>query len=211
MSFSELGISKWLLKTLDDCKILSPTEVQKACIKPTLEGRDILACSKTGSGKTASFALPILERLAEDPYGVFAVVLTPTRELASQIADQFKLFGTNMNVRVELVTGGMDQNKQTLMLSEKPHVIVATPGRLAELLSSTNLRLNKVKFFVMDEADRLLDTEDGDFGEDLTKIVEKLPENRQTLMYSATLSETIQQAQAQASKEPFFLASRRAR
>jgi len=174
-------------------------------------GRDILACSKTGSGKTASFALPILERLAEDPYGVFAVVLTPTRELASQIADQFKLFGTNMNVRVELVTGGMDQNKQTLMLSEKPHVIVATPGRLAELLSrfvsislccltflrSTNLRLNKVKFFVMDEADRLLDTEDGDFGEDLTKIVEKLPENRQTLMYSATLSETIQQAQAQ--------------
>lgn len=204
MSFSELGISKWLLKTLDDCKILSPTEVQKACIKPTLEGRDILACSKTGSGKTASFALPILERLAEDPYGVFAIVLTPTRELASQIADQFKLFGTNMNVRVELVTGGMDQNKQTLMLSEKPHVIVATPGRLAELLSSTNLRLNKVKFFVMDEADRLLDTEDGDFGEDLTKIVEKLPENRQTLMYSATLSQTIQQAQAQASKEPFF-------
>ena len=102
-------------------------------------GRDILACSKTGSGKTASFALPILERLAEDPYGVFAVVLTPTRELASQIADQFKLFGTNMNVRVELVTGGMDQNRQTLLLSEKPHVIVATPGRLAELLSRFKL------------------------------------------------------------------------
>lgn len=112
MSFEELGISPWLLKTLVDCKLDSPTEVQAACIKPTLDGQDILACAKTGSGKTAAFALPILEKLSIDPYGVFAVVLTPTRELASQIADQFKLFGTNMKVRVELVTGGMDQTQQ---------------------------------------------------------------------------------------------------
>ena len=112
MSFEELGISSWLQKTLIDCKISEPTPVQCACIEPALEGRDVLACAKTGSGKTAAFALPILEKLALDPYGVFAVVLTPTRELASQIADQFKLFGTNMKVRVELVTGGIDQTTQ---------------------------------------------------------------------------------------------------
>merc|ERR1711892_1307812 len=85
---------------LAECAITAPTEVQRACIQPTLEGRDILACSKTGSGKTAAFALPILEKLAEDPYGVFGVVLTPTRELALQISEQFKLFGKGVNVRV---------------------------------------------------------------------------------------------------------------
>ena len=85
MGFSELGISSWLIKTLSECAITEPSEVQKAAIGPTLEGRDILACSKTGSGKTASFALPILEKLAQDPYGVYAVVLTPTRELALKL------------------------------------------------------------------------------------------------------------------------------
>ena len=87
-------------------------------MQPTLEGRDILACSKTGSGKTAAFALPILEKLAEDPYGVFCVVLTPTRELALQISEQFKLFGKGMNVRVELVTGGMDSTTQSVSLTQ---------------------------------------------------------------------------------------------
>jgi len=204
MSFSELGISPWLIKTLDDCGLKNPTPVQSECIVPTLEGRDILACSKTGSGKTASFALPILQKLSEDPYGVFCVVLTPTRELASQIADQFKLFGTNLKVRVELVTGGQDQTKQSVLLSDLPHIIVATPGRLADLIKSTDLRLNKVKFFVMDEADRLLDREDGDYHDDLQIIIQKLPKSRQTLMYSATLSETIAEAREHASREPFF-------
>ena len=101
------------------------------------KGRDILACSKTGSGKTAAFALPILEKLAEDPYGVFAVVLTPTRELALQISEQFKLFGKGVNVRVELITGGMDSTTQSVNLTQLPHIIVATPGRLADLLRST--------------------------------------------------------------------------
>ena len=96
-----------------------------------------MACSKTGSGKTAAFALPILEKLAEDPYGVFAVVLTPTRELALQISEQFKLFGKGVNVRVELITGGMDSTTQSVNLTQLPHIIVATPGRLADLLRST--------------------------------------------------------------------------
>jgi len=206
MSFGDLGISEWLLKTLKECGITEPSPVQLACIGPTLEGKDILACSKTGSGKTASFALPILQKLSEDPYGVFGVVLTPTRELALQISDQFKLFGVNLNVRVELVTGGVDSTNQSVSLTELPHIIVATPGRLADLLRSTDLRLNKVKFFVMDEADRLLDRDDGDFTDDLATIIEKLPssEKRQTLMYSATLSETITEAREQASTAPFF-------
>ena len=174
--------------------------------KTFYQGRDILACSKTGSGKTAAFALPILEKLAEDPYGVFGVVLTPTRELALQISEQFKLFGKGVNVRVELVTGGMDSTAQSVSLTQLPHIIVATPGRLADLLRSTDLRLNKVKFFVMDEADRLLDREDGDFTADLGEIMEKLPprEKRQTLMFSATLSETITEARSCATQEPFF-------
>jgi len=206
MSFGDLGISEWLLKTLKECGITEPSPVQSACIGPTLDGKDILACSKTGSGKTASFALPILQKLSEDPYGVFCVVLTPTRELALQISDQFKLFGVNLNVRVELVTGGVDSTNQSVSLTELPHIIVATPGRLADLLRSTDLRLNKVKFFVMDEADRLLDRDDGDFTDDLATIIEKLPssEKRQTLMYSATLSETITEARQQASTAPFF-------
>jgi len=206
MSFGDLGISEWLLKTLKECGITEPSPVQSACIGPTLDGKDILACSKTGSGKTASFALPILQKLSEDPYGVFCVVLTPTRELALQISDQFKLFGVNLNVRVELVTGGVDSTNQSVSLTELPHIIVATPGRLADLLRSTDLRLNKVKFFVMDEADRLLDRDDGDFTDDLATIIEKLPssEKRQTLMYSATLSETITEAREQASTAPFF-------
>lgn len=206
MSFGDLGISEWLLKTLKECGITEPSAVQSACIGPTLDGKDILACSKTGSGKTASFALPILQKLSEDPYGVFGVVLTPTRELALQISDQFKLFGINLNVRVELVTGGVDSTNQSVSLTELPHIIVATPGRLADLLRSTDLRLNKVKFFVMDEADRLLDRDDGDFTDDLATIIEKLPpsEKRQTLMYSATLSETISEAREQASTAPFF-------
>ena len=118
MTFEDLGLSKWLVKTLSDCAITSPTDVQSATMQPTLEGRDILACSKTGSGKTAAFALPILEKLAEDPYGVFCVVLTPTRELALQISEQFKLFGKGMNVRVELVTGGMDSTTQSVSLTQ---------------------------------------------------------------------------------------------
>ena len=112
----------------------------------------------------------------------------------------------NLNVRVELVTGGVDSTNQSVSLTELPHIIVATPGRLADLLRSTDLRLNKVKFFVMDEADRLLDRDDGDFTDDLATIIEKLPksEKRQTLMYSATLSETITEAREQASTAPFF-------
>jgi len=206
MTFADIGLSKWLIKTLTECAITSPTDVQNATIEPTLEGRDILACSKTGSGKTAAFALPILEKLAEDPYGVFAVVLTPTRELALQISEQFKLFGKGVNVRVELITGGMDSTTQSVNLTQLPHIIVATPGRLADLLRSTDLSLNKVKFFVMDEADRLLDREDGDFTDDIGEIMAKLPprEKRQTLMYSATLSETIEEARSMATTEPFF-------
>ena len=204
--FTELGISEWLVSTLKEIGITKPTEVQSACIEPALNGRDVLACSKTGSGKTAAFALPVLQKLSEDPYGVFCVVLTPTRELALQISEQFKIFGDGINVRVELVTGGVDTTSQSMQLTELPHIIVATPGRLADLLRSTELRLNKVKYFVMDEADRLLDREDGDFTEDLSDIMAKLPssEKRQTLMFSATLSETITEAREQAKTEPFF-------
>ncbi|KAJ2356310.1 putative RNA helicase, partial [Coemansia sp. RSA 2611] len=113
-AFRELGLDQWLVDSLGAMAITQPTEIQRACIKPTLEGRDIIGGAKTGSGKTAAFALPILQKLSEDPYGVFALVLTPTRELAYQIADQFNVLGKGVNIKVTVAIGGVDMMTQAL-------------------------------------------------------------------------------------------------
>jgi superfamily II DNA/RNA helicase len=125
-----------------------------------LSGKDTLGCAETGSGKTAAFALPILHKLSQDPYGVFAVVLTPTRELAVQIAEQFEVFGAPLALRCELVIGGLNMAKQALALQRRPHVIVATPGRLRHHLSAASPPdLSTCRSLVLDEADRLLTVE----------------------------------------------------
>eukprot|EP00316_Scyphosphaera_apsteinii_P004306 CAMPEP_0119349990 /NCGR_PEP_ID=MMETSP1333-20130426/109831_1 /TAXON_ID=418940 /ORGANISM="Scyphosphaera apsteinii, Strain RCC1455" /LENGTH=512 /DNA_ID=CAMNT_0007362597 /DNA_START=170 /DNA_END=1708 /DNA_ORIENTATION=- len=179
-----------------------PTPIQQACIGPTLQGRDVLGSAETGSGKTAAFALPIIQALSNDPYGVFAVVLSPARELASQIADQFAAFGAPMPVRVSVVVGGVDMMQQALELAQRPHVVVGTPGRLADHMQSgtTGSVLRKVRFLVIDEADRLL--EQG-FSSDLEQIISALPKRRQTLLYSATMSSALQRLQALALASPF--------
>lgn len=143
-SFSDLGLSKPLLETLTQLKYTTPTQIQAECIIPALEGRDIIGLAPTGSGKTAAFALPILQRLWDNPQGLFALVLSPTRELAYQISAQFDALGASMGVRTVVIVGGDDDRvQQAVKLAKKPHVVVATPGRLHDHLKSTkgfNLR-----------------------------------------------------------------------
>ncbi|KAJ2826529.1 putative RNA helicase, partial [Coemansia sp. 'formosensis'] len=189
-AFRELGLDQWLVDALGAMAITQPTEIQRACIKPTLEGRDIIGGAKTGSGKTAAFALPILQKLSEDPFGVFALVLTPTRELAYQIADQFNVLGKGVNVKVTVAIGGVDMMTQALELARRPHIVVATPGRLADHIeSSANaIHLQRVRYLVLDEADRLLtDT----FAPDLATIMDAIPRRRQTLLFTATMTQSI--------------------
>ncbi|KAI9598504.1 P-loop containing nucleoside triphosphate hydrolase protein [Syncephalis fuscata] len=189
-SFTELGVQPWLVAALNSMAIRKPTEIQRACIPPTLQGRTVIGGARTGSGKTAAFAIPILQKLAEDPYGVFAVILTPTRELAFQIADQFDALGKGVNLKLCVTVGGIDMMKQALELARRPHIIVATPGRLADHIQSSSgaVHLTRTQFLVLDEADRLLTPS---FASDLNVIMDQLPRNRQTMLYTATLTEAI--------------------
>ncbi|RUS25425.1 hypothetical protein BC938DRAFT_472191 [Jimgerdemannia flammicorona] len=218
VSFAELGLNDWLVDSLRAMSIRAPSEIQSACIPPILAGRDVIGGAKTGSGKTAAFALPILQKLSEDPYGVFALVLTPTRELAFQIAEQFRVLGKSINVKESVVVGGLgtysgvqktppssptctnpihtahlpptDMMKQALDLSRRPHIIIATPGRLRDhIQSSPNaVHLSRLRFLVLDEADRLLSST---FASDLETILSHVPSKRQTLLFTATMTESI--------------------
>ncbi|KIM68588.1 hypothetical protein SCLCIDRAFT_104941 [Scleroderma citrinum Foug A] len=170
--------------------IHTPTEVQAACIPPLLSGRDCIGHAKTGSGKTIAFALPILQKLSVDPYGIFALVLTPTRELAFQISEQFAVLGSAIGVRTSVVVGGMDMITQALELETRPHVVVATPGRVVDHLqsSSGNWDLSRIKFLVLDEADRLLAPS---FAPELAYLFQCLPTDRQTCLFTATLTPAV--------------------
>lgn len=203
-SFEQFKFSHWLVKQCSAVGMNKPTEIQINCIPAILKGQDCIGCAKTGSGKTAAFALPILQKLSEDPYGIFALVLTPTRELAFQIGDQFKALGKPIQLRVTVITGGRDYIQQGQDLTEKPHILISTPGRLADLLENTDtFNLNKIKFLVLDEADRLL-TDFGDFAEQMEPIFKRIPTQRQTLLFSATMSDTFKELQRSAMTEPFF-------
>ncbi|XP_017529984.3 probable ATP-dependent RNA helicase DDX49 isoform X1 [Manis javanica] len=203
--FAELGLSSWLVEQCRQLGLKQPTPVQLGCIPVILEGRDCLGCAKTGSGKTAAFVLPILQKLSEDPYGIFCLVLTPTRELAYQIAEQFRVLGKPLGLKDCIIVGGMDMVTQALELSRKPHVVIATPGRLADhLRSSSTFSIKKIHFLVMDEADRLLEQGCTDFTVDLEAILAAVPARRQTLLFSATLTDTLRELRGLAANQPFF-------
>ncbi|KAJ8728760.1 hypothetical protein PYW07_006456 [Mythimna separata] len=190
--FAELGVKTWLIKQLFSLGIRSPTPIQKACISQILAGEDCIGAAKTGSGKTFAFALPILQHLAEDPYGIFALVLTPTHELAYQIADQFSILGQPLKLRVCIVTGGSDQLEESLKLAKRPHIVVAMPGRLADHITGCDtFSLKKVKYLVLDEADRLFSES---FQDDLETIFNALPAKRQNLLFSATITEDVRES-----------------
>lgn len=198
--FTKLGLKNWLEKQCQSLGMSKPTPVQTNCVPAILAGKDCIGCAKTGSGKTAAFALPILDKLSDDPYGIFALVLTPTRELAFQIKDQFSAIGAHINVRVSVVIGGLDMMVQSQELARQPHVVVATPGRLADHISSGDgLKLDKIKFLVLDEADRLFEP---CFEPDLATIFSSLPTKRQTLLFSATLTDSIEELKQMSPSPP---------
>ena len=202
--FQSFELSKWIVESCNSMGMTRPTPVQLECIPQILKGRNCVACAQTGSGKTATFAIPILQHLSKDPYGVFAVVITPTRELAMQIADQFRALGAPMKIRVAVTIGGLSALSQSLEINQRPHVIVATPGRLAAHIDSASPpNLKATRYLVLDEADRLLD---GGFREDLRTIVDALPKKRQTLLFSATMGGSVRRTAIGESKsvpDPF--------
>eukprot|EP00933_Yihiella_yeosuensis_P053224 TRINITY_DN5140_c3_g1_i1.p1 TRINITY_DN5140_c3_g1~~TRINITY_DN5140_c3_g1_i1.p1 ORF type:complete len:576 (+),score=115.46 TRINITY_DN5140_c3_g1_i1:73-1728(+) len=192
MVFSQLGLSRWLVEACGKLGMHHPTDIQAMCIPPVLAGKTVAGNAKTGSGKTACYCLPILHHLSKDPYGVYALILIPVRELAFQITESFKALGQGINVQVGEIVGGRDFSIQSQMIADRKHVLVATPGRLADLLRGDYAlaqAFRKLKVFVMDEADQLLTST---FEEPLLEIMNVLPKERQTLFFSATITRCIE-------------------
>ena len=194
-TFSELKLIAPLERALTEQNYRTPTPIQAQTIPEALEGTDVLGCAQTGTGKTAAFALPILDFLGGDyrpalPGRPQALVLAPTRELAIQIGESFRTYGKYVKLRTGLVFGGVNPNKQIQEMKRGVHVLVATPGRLLDLMQQGFIDLNQLEVFVLDEADRMLDM---GFLPDLKKIMAKLPKDRQSLFFSATMPPKIQQ------------------
>lgn len=204
MTFSNLKLIKPLITALDKMGYSVPTPIQEQSIPHLLEGRDIFGCAQTGTGKTAAFALPILQLLEtkKDPAArrtIKALVLAPTRELALQISDNFKMYSNNLNITHTTVFGGVSQVHQVKDLRRGVDVLIATPGRLLDLMNQGFIKLNDIEFFVLDEADRMLDM---GFINDIKKVIAKLPVKRQTMFFSATVSPDIMKLASSLLKNP---------
>ncbi|MGE5475587.1 MAG: DEAD/DEAH box helicase [Bacteroidales bacterium] len=193
MTFTELGLAEPLIRALDAEGYSHPTPIQAQAIPHLVEGRDVLGIAQTGTGKTAAFALPILHRLDADrrraaPRSARVLILTPTRELAVQIGEGFAAYGKNIRFRRTVIFGGVGQVPQVQAVAGGVDVLVATPGRLIDLMDQGHLTLNSVEFLVLDEADRMLDM---GFIHAVRKIAAKLPKKRQTLLFSATMPDSV--------------------
>lgn len=200
VTWKDLGLVDTLCKTCLDLKWKEPTRIQQEAIPLTLQGKDVIGLAETGSGKTAAFALPILQALLENPQRYFALILTPTRELAFQISEQFDALGSSMGVKSVVLVGGMDMHAQGMILEKKPHIIIATPGRLVDHLENTKgFNLRQLKFLVMDEADRILNM---DFEVEVDKILRVIPRERRTLLFSATMTKKVQKLQRASLRNP---------
>ncbi len=191
MTFNELHLIDPLLEAVRKAGYETPTPIQKATIPLVLEGRDVLGCAQTGTGKTAAFALPILQRLTGTDAGgrggkkpIRALVIAPTRELAIQISESFDTYGAGLPFKNCVICGGVRQNRQIERLKEGVDILVATPGRLNDLIGQGFIRLGQIEIFVLDEADRMLDM---GFINDIRRILHYIPKTRQTLFFSATL------------------------
>ncbi|KAG5326536.1 DDX47 helicase, partial [Acromyrmex heyeri] len=200
ITWKDLGLVDTLCKTCLDLKWKDPTRIQQEAIPLTLQGKDVIGLAETGSGKTAAFALPILQALLENPQRYFALILTPTRELAFQISEQFDALGSSIGVKTVVLVGGMDMHAQGMILEKKPHIIIATPGRLVDHLENTKgFNLRQLKFLVMDEADRILNM---DFEVEVDKILRVIPRERRTLLFSATMTKKVQKLQRASLRNP---------
>ncbi len=194
-SFESFGLRPEILRAVAEKNYSIPTPIQEKAIPLVLEGKDLIGCAQTGTGKTAAFALPILARLQESPWKergrrpIRTLVLTPTRELASQIAESFGAYGRYTGLKHAIVFGGVNQHAQVQALQRGIDILVATPGRLLDLMSQGFVNLRTVETFVLDEADRMLDM---GFIHDIRRIIDQLPGKRQTLFFSATMPGEIQ-------------------
>ena len=190
--FDDLDLSQPLLDAIRREGYVHPTPIQSRAIPPALAGRDLLGCAQTGTGKTAAFALPILQYLLDNPprrrSAIRTLVLTPTRELAAQVRESFVTYGRDTRVRSVVIFGGVGQRPQEVALRRGPEILVATPGRLLDLMQQGFISLEHVEVFVLDEADRMLDM---GFIHDIKKVVAALPTERQTLFFSATMPNDI--------------------
>ena len=203
-NFKQLNLIGPLQRALSEQDYLTPTPIQAKTLPAAIDGADVLGCAQTGTGKTAAFALPILNWLGPNPgkprqKRPLTLVLAPTRELAIQIGDSFRKYGKHLRVNVSIVFGGVSQRNQVRDLQRGVHVLVATPGRLLDLMSQGHVHLDELEIFVLDEADRMLDM---GFLPDLKRIIKELPEERQSLFFSATLPPNIKELAGQLLFEP---------
>ena len=194
MTFNELNLIEPILKALETEGYTNPTPIQEQAIPILLQGKDLLGCAQTGTGKTAAFAIPILQMLHKQhaeraPKVIKTLILTPTRELAIQIGESFANYGRGLHLRHTVIFGGVPQGAQVQALRAGVEILIATPGRLLDLMSQGYINFNNISIFVLDEADRMLDM---GFIHDVKKVVAKLPIKRQTLFFSATMPPEIQ-------------------
>ena len=206
MTFKELNLSAPLLRAVQEAGYETPSPIQAAAIPPVLAGRDLMGCAQTGTGKTAAFALPMLDRLtANAPRrkgAVRALILTPTRELALQIGESFEAYGKYLKLRSTVIFGGVGQAPQVEALKKGVDILIACPGRLNDLIGQGFIDLSALEIFVLDEADRMLDM---GFVHDVKKVIAKLPAQRQNLMFSATMPAEIEQLAAGILHDPAFV------
>lgn len=194
LSFEKLNLIEPLLKALNNSGYTSPTPIQQQAIPAILAQRDLLGCAQTGTGKTAAFALPLIQlmhqqRAVQKVKGIRALVLAPTRELAIQVADNFGKYGKHTGIRHTAIFGGVSQHQQTQVLRRGVDVLIATPGRLLDLCVQGHISLQHIQYLVLDEADRMLDM---GFINDIRKILSRIPEKRQTIFFSATMPNEVQ-------------------
>ena len=200
-SFETFGLSDPLLKDLARIGFATPTPIQEKALPPALDGRDILGCAQTGTGKTAAFVIPMVERLAGSPEGPpRGLILAPTRELAYQIQETIDQIGRSLRVYATTVVGGADVQAQLRGLKQHPEIIVATPGRLLDLMWDGHIDLREVEVVVLDEADRMLDM---GFADQLNQIIDALPPGRQSFLYSATLPTDLEELARMSLQDPF--------
>src|SRR3981189_2893792 len=203
-SFQDFGLADPISRALKEENYLTPTPIQAQTIPIALTGRDVVGIAQTGTGKTAAFALPILHRILENrvkpqPKACRVLVLSPTRELSSQILESFNAYGRHMRLTSALAIGGVPMGRQVRSVMQGVEVMVATPGRLLDLVQSNGLRLGQVEFLVLDEAESILDM---DFINDIRKIVSKLPGNQQTQYLARTLPKDNDELPAQMLRDP---------
>ena len=200
MSFQKFNLSESINKALHEKGYVTPTPIQEQAIPQLIAGRDLLGCAQTGTGKTAAFCIPILQRLsANRNKGIRALILAPTRELAIQVSENLNFYGKNLPLKSAIIFGGVSQHQQVQQIRKGIDILVATPGRLLDLINQGILNLKSVEILVLDEADRMLDM---GFIHDIKRLIAMMPPARQNVFFSATMPDEIQKLVSSILKNP---------